>query len=169
MGRPAARYKLTVAGDHLFPKHYDALAVAVIEAVSDDLGADAARRVLARITDARVAATAPLIRDLPMAEKVQALRQWYLENDPYLDVEETPDGFRIIERNCPYYNVAMERPELCSVSVNAFTRLLGARVVREEAFQRGGVRCVFRVFTGEPVTSDEFELESESATRSKPS
>ncbi|MFL5312077.1 MAG: helix-turn-helix transcriptional regulator, partial [Myxococcales bacterium] len=29
-GRPAARYRLTQAGDHVFPKQYDALTVAVL-------------------------------------------------------------------------------------------------------------------------------------------
>src|SRR4051795_8146116 len=35
-GRPATRYNLTEAGDHLFPKNYDLLNVAIIDAVSDE-------------------------------------------------------------------------------------------------------------------------------------
>ena len=37
-GRPATTYRLSAEGDHLFPKHYDALAVAVIDAVTDEFG-----------------------------------------------------------------------------------------------------------------------------------
>ncbi len=78
-----------------------------------------------------------------------------------MDVEEVSDGFRLLERNCPFINTAMKRPSLCSVSVNALTRLLGVRVVREEKFQNGDGRCVFHVYAAEPVESTDFVLESE--------
>ena len=60
-------------------------------------------------------------------------------------------GYRLVERNCPFLNTAMRRPALCSVSVNALTRLLGVRVEREEKFQNGDGRCVFRVHAAQPV------------------
>jgi predicted ArsR family transcriptional regulator len=163
-GRPATTYSLTPAGDHLFPKQYDALSVAVIDAIADELGPEAAKRVLARVADERVAASLPMMRGLPLEERVELLKGWYLQDDPYMDAEKTADGFRLIERNCPFYNTAMRRPALCSVSTNALTRLLGVRVMREETFQSGQGRCVFRVMAGEPVDSDawEFKLESES-------
>ena len=167
-GRPAASYRLSAAGDHLFPKHYDALAVAVIDAVGDELGADAVLRVLARVSDDRVQAVAPSLRDLTLAERVVALKNWYLADDPYMEIERTGDDFRLIERNCPFYNTAMRRPALCSVSVNALTRLLGVRVEREEKFQNGDGRCVFRIHSAEPSDADApFELER--ATPPRPS
>jgi len=39
-GRPATSYRLTDAGDHLFPKQYEALSVALIDAVGAQLGED---------------------------------------------------------------------------------------------------------------------------------
>ena len=162
-GRPATTYSLTQAGDHLFPKNYDALNVAVLDAVSDELGPDATRRVLKRIADERVAEVEPAIRSLPLPERVEALKNLYLANDPYMDAEATDDGFVLVERNCPFYNTAMRRPAICSISVNALTRLLGVRVVREERFQNGDSRCVFHVYANEPVDANnlEFRLESE--------
>lgn len=168
-GRPAASYRLSAAGDHLFPKHYDALAVAVIDAVSDEFGSDAAVRVLARVCDDRVQAVAPSLRGLTLAERVDELKNWYLADDPYMEVARDGDDFRLIERNCPFYNTAMRRPALCSVSVNALTRLLGVRVEREEKFQNGDGRCVFRIHGAEPVDGNApFELER-ATPRSTPS
>jgi len=149
-GRPAAQYRLSDAGDHLFPKHYDMLSIAVIDAVAEELGTEAAMRVLERVSNDKVAAVAPLLEGLTLHEKLAALKHWYLEDDPYMDVE-TGDELRLIERNCPFYNTAMRRPALCSVSVNALTRLLGHRVQREEKFQNGDGRCVFRVSSDEPI------------------
>jgi len=166
-GRPAATYRLSAAGDHLFPKHYDALAVAVIDAVSDEFGAEAQLRVLARVADDRVQAVAPSLRDLTLAERVDALKNWYLAEDPYMEVERVDGDFRLVERNCPFYNTAMRRPALCSVSVNALTRLLGVRVEREEKFQNGDGRCVFRVRSADAVDANApFQLERPTPPRS---
>lgn len=150
-GRPATVYRLSVAGDHLFPKQYDALATAVIDAVANELGGDAAVRVLARVADERVATMTPAVAGRSLDQRLMILKNWYLSDDPYMDVERVDGDYRLIERNCPFYNTAMQRPALCSVSVNALTRLLGVRVDREEKFQNGDGRCVFRVHSDQPV------------------
>ena len=56
----------------------------------------------------------------------------------------------LIERNCPFFSVAQKHPAICSVSVNTLERLLGFKVVREQRFQAGHGRCVFRVRLDEP-------------------
>lgn len=158
-GRPATQYNLTEAGDHLFPKSYDLLNVTVLDAVTSELGPEAAKRVLERVCDDRVAASEGQLRGLGLAERVEALKSLYFESDPYMEVQPATDGFFLIERNCPFFNTAMRRPVLCSVSVNALTRLLGVRVDREERFQDGHGRCVFHVHANEPVENFEFRLE----------
>ena len=150
-GRPATRYRLTDAGEHLFPKHYDTLAVAIIDALTDEVGAEAASRVLARVASDRVTAVAPTLEGLSLEERLTILKGWYSPDDTHMSVERDGADYRLIERNCPYYNTAMSRPALCSVSVNALTQLLGVRVRREEKFQDGDGRCVFRVLAGELV------------------
>ena len=161
-GRPATMYMLTDAGDHLFPKQYDALNVAVLDAVADELGPDALTKVFERLTDARVDSVEPLLRGKPLEEKVALLRSWYLEDDPYMEIELGTDGdFRLRERNCPFLNTAMRRPALCSVSVNALSRLLGYRVGRDEKFQTGHGRCVFHVHANEPIDPETWEFRTE--------
>ena len=161
-GRPATAYSLTPAGDHLFPKQYDALNVAMIDAISDELGPQAAERVLARVADEKANVIGPMLRELTLEQRIDALKNWYLQDDPYMETQKTEDGYRLIERNCPFYNTAMRRPNLCSVSVHALTRVLGVRVFREEKFQEGAGRCVFRVMADEPVDAEKLEFTLES-------
>jgi predicted ArsR family transcriptional regulator len=119
-------------------------------------------RVLNKVANDKVAMLEPPLRDLPLSERVKTLKHWYLAEDPYMSVEPDGDDYRLIERNCPFYNTAMRRPILCNISVNALSRLLGVRVHREERFQNGDGRCVFRIHTNEPVEagSAPFTLES---------
>lgn len=140
-GRPASVFRLTPAGDHLFPKAYDELASNLLAFSGDD--------PLRRWTDAKVKAAEPSVRGLELAAKVDALKSLYSSGDPYMSVETTRDGYRLIERNCPYYNVAMENASICNVSVDVLSRLFGVRVEREETFQAGDGRCAFRVFANQ--------------------
>ena len=162
-GRPATSYSLTEAGDHLFPKRYDTLNVEMMDAIEEELGPDALKRILERLTNDKVGLTEPFLRPMTISERMQALKSWYLKNDPHMELEQAEGGFRLIERNCPFINTAMNRPALCSISVNALTKVLGVRVAREDKFQNGDGRCVFRVYANEPVDAAtyEFRLESE--------
>ena len=162
-GRPATTYKLSEAGDHLFPKHYDALSVGMLDAIAQDFGPAAVTKILARLADERVAAVAPRVEGMSLTEKIAELKSWYLEDDPYMETEAKDGSYSLMERNCPFLNTALQRPAICSVSVSALTHILGYRVVREEMFQHGDGRCIFRVLPDEPIDVEnwQFELEPE--------
>lgn len=155
-GRPAAAYRITPAGDHLFPKNYDALSLTLVDAVAEQLGDEALFKLLASLTEQQVKQWEPKLAGKTLAEKIKALKGIYFDEDPHTSVRKDSRGYALVERNCPYLNVALRRPQLCSVTLNTLTRLLGVRVVREERFQDGQHRCVFRVLENEPVNPATF-------------
>lgn len=148
---PASRqYQLSAAAEHLFPKHYDELSVELVQHVLERFGGAGVVDILARMTEARVARWAPLLKGLALKEKLKALSSLYEDKDAYMQVEWREGAPALIERNCPFFNVAQKHPAICSVSVNTLERLLGVKVVREQRFQAGHGRCVFRVRLDEP-------------------
>ena len=159
-GRPTQYYTLSAAAEHLFPKAYDELAVELIDRVAATLGPDALREVLASFADANVREWKPRLQNMSLKERLEALKSVYFEDDAFMQVaiDEPSDEIRLIERNCPFLNVASRRPALCSVTVSTLSQLLGYRVVREKRFQDGDGRCVFRV-TDEPHDSRVFITE----------
>ena len=165
-GRPATRYSLTEAGDHLFPKNYDLLNIAFIDAVGEELGPEAQKRMLKRVSEDRAATVSASLRGRTIEERVESLKSFYLEGDPHMQVQKGDGVYRLVERNCPYMNTAMQRPALCSVSVNALERILGVHVEREKKFQNGDGRCVFLVHVDEPIDPDTWEVKLESEVTS---
>ncbi len=157
-GRPTALYSLTAAGEELFPKAYDALAVELLDAVADQMGPEALEKILAALVAARVERLEPQMRGLPLEKRLARLKKLYLAEDPFMSVERRGKELRLVERNCPFFGVASRRPALCSVTVNAMSRLLGRRVSREERFQTGHGRCAFVVKLDEAPSAG-FELE----------
>ena len=150
-GRPPGRYRLTLKGEGLFPKQTGTLAIALADAIHSELGESALESVLARVTDTRVEALGGAQPDLPLAEQLERLRSVYGVDDPFIEVEQVADGYRLIERNCPFLDMAMARPVLCSSTVSVLTRLLGTKVVREDRFQDGHGRCSFRIYENQPL------------------
>jgi predicted ArsR family transcriptional regulator len=137
-GRPAVEYCLSASAEDLFPKRYPQLATSLFDAL-DDVA------YLTALTDRRV-------------ETAADLQSIYTENDPFMSVEESAHGTRLIERNCPYLQFAMQRPLFCSSTVSALRRLSGCEVVREKRFQDGDGRCVFHVMTDRPLTGARREV-----------
>jgi predicted ArsR family transcriptional regulator len=121
----------------------------------DSFGGHGMLKILAGMTDARVQRWAPLLRNLGTKARMRALCSLYEDKDAYMELEWKEGAPALIERNCPYLNVALATPAICSVSVNTLERLLGFKVVREQRFQSGHGRCVFRVHLDQPRPQDE--------------
>lgn len=159
-GRPALLFSLTNEGEHLFPKHYDQLTILLLDTVSEEMGKAQVERLLSAVSDRQVAQWQEQLAGLTLKQKLDALKGFYFENDPYTQVEEDADGLWLVEKNCPFLNLAMERPTLCSITVSTLTRLLGVEVRREKRFQAGDSLCAFHVFPERPVPADfRFQLE----------
>ena len=148
-GRPPVRYCLTAKADHLFPKKYPELLIQLLDTIREEGGGDTVMSMLARLTDDRVAELKRCVPAGPLNRKMDALQSIYIENDPFTDVELRGNDYVLIERNCPYLNVAIERPEICSTTVSTIRRLTGCEVVRERRFQDGDGRCEFHVLTAQ--------------------
>jgi predicted ArsR family transcriptional regulator len=163
-GRPVETYRVTPAGDRLFPKAYDRLSSDLIAGVAAAGGPDLMRKVLASLADMQVAAWEPLLQGLSAEAKLERLQGLYLKDDPFMSVEKRDGDLILIERNCPFLNVALDHPALCSLSVSTLERLLGHPVARVEKFQSGHGRCVFRIRMGERAPANAFRPEEESRT-----
>jgi predicted ArsR family transcriptional regulator len=150
-GRPTFRYALTLDGEHLFPKHYDQLAIEIIDTVANKLGTETLKSVLTHIVDKNVEKWQPKLEGLSFMEKLEALKGLYREDDPFMEITEDKNGITLTEYNCPVLNIAQKHPLICSTTVTTLTRLLGVKVVREDKFQNGDGRCVFRIFPNEAV------------------
>ncbi|MDB5047146.1 MAG: transcriptional regulator [Fibrobacteres bacterium] len=158
-GRPKDFYAVTAIGDRQFPKAYDRLSIAILEALRLETGGKGAGKILSALAKAQVEDWTPRLQGKGTREKMEALKALYMQADPFTTVETDDGDFLLIERNCPFLNVAMEHPALCSLSVSTLEMLLDRPVVREERFQTGHGRCVFRVKMGSPAPKKEFRFE----------
>lgn len=163
-GRPAAVYEVSPSGEAFFPKRYDELAVALTDILSQGRERATLSDALEQITDSWVDSWEPRLRGKSIDDRLALLKDYYLPGDPYITIEKN-GHVSLVEHNCPYLNVALKRPALCSITVNALTRLLGCRVVRQRKFQNGDGCCEFRIQLDQPIDpeSHAFALEAREA------
>ena len=150
VGRPASVFQLTVEGEGLFPEQDQTLLLSMLDALTG-LGPAALKALLARVADDQVAGWgAQAGREDGGAEGPGVDRALHGGRRLHGAARDGGD-LLLIEKNCPYLEVALKRPALCSVSVNVLARLLNAQVVREERFQEGHRRAACSGSNGAPV------------------
>ncbi|WHX98227.1 methanogen output domain 1-containing protein [Neobacillus sp. DY30] len=154
IGRPVLHYRLTTAGEHLFEKNYDHLTIEVLDTLTNFLGEGALKHLLSAMIEQRIRLWEPKLEGLNTDERLNVLKDFYQKDDSFMEIENKNHVYSLIERNCPFHNVALQRPILCTVSVSVLTHLLGCSVKREKRLQNGDGCCVFKVLLDEPVSEN---------------
>lgn len=154
IGRPIMQYHLTTAGEHLFYKNYDQLTIEVLDTLTNSFGEEALKNLLTAMVEQKISQWEPKLNGLSTVERLEVLKGFYKNDDSFMEVENKDHVYSLIERNCPFHNVAMQRPILCSVSVSVLTHLLGSSVKRVKRLQNGDGCCAFRILLDEPIKED---------------
>ena len=158
-GRPVVRYRITETGDHLFPKRYADLSIALMDALVDSYGREALGKLLSKIADRQAQVWEARLQGKSLRERLEALKGFYFEEDLFVEIEED-GGLILTEANCPYRTVALKYPELCSMTISTLMRLLGVGIERREKLQNGDGKCAFHLLLDRPASPDALRCSS---------
>jgi DeoR family suf operon transcriptional repressor len=151
VGAPAFAYRLTAAGEALFPRRYEATLSELLDHVVEREGRAGAVAAL----EARYAAlTRRLQKELagaPPAERMAAVVR-LLSDDGYMAEANASSGSgTLIEHNCAVQAVAERFPEICAAEARFLSAVLGAEVQRQEHILSGCSACEYRVHFSAPA------------------
>lgn len=142
VGRPALVYYLTEAGEQLYPKAYDRLAVALIGAIGSQPGGyaevieQAAERLAAPLRD-HVSGS--------LRERVDAVASALRERSVLAAVATEGDAVVLRLGSCPYIEAAVAAEVTCVLDRTVLELLTGAQVELLSALGRGDEECLFRL------------------------
>lgn len=146
VGQPAVLYGLTVDGETVFPKAYEAVLDQTLEVLADELGGRRAAGVL-RAVGRKMAGDVPRPGG-GLDERIGAAREALEELGAALEVRKGPQGPRLEGMSCPLAGVVRAHPEACKV-VEALVETLVGVPVLERCEREGRPRCVFQVVADE--------------------
>lgn len=156
IGRPAKLWQLTEAARKHFPDAHADLAVDLIEAVRNSLGEAALDTLIAERSERQVEAyTARLRQKEGFKERLQELTNLRTEEGYMAALEETEDGYLLIENHCPICSAAATCTGICAMELQVFARSLGpgAEIERTDHILAGARRCAYRIT---PATDPEW-------------
>jgi DeoR family suf operon transcriptional repressor len=145
VGAPAFAYRLTAAGEALFPRRYEAILNEVLDQVALREGRNGAVAVLearyatlTRRLQEQLAGAAP-------ADRMASLAR-LLSDEGYMpEATATSTDGTLIEHNCAIESVAQRFPEVCAAEAKFLAAVLGAQVERQSHILSGCSACEYRV------------------------
>lgn len=155
VGRPALCYRLTDAGDAVYPKMYDELANALIEEARNILGPQALAQLMKSVANRFAGAAAPTLAALPFRERLHAAAGILQDRGNVVTVTEEDGEFSVCAHTCPYWNVATKNSIVCALDVQYVRQLVGADARLTTSLLRGDDCCTFHIKPAEEAIAAE--------------
>jgi DeoR family suf operon transcriptional repressor len=145
VGAPAYAYRLTPAGEALFPRRYEETLTGLLDHIVERDGRGSAVALLeshfaelARRLNAELAGCTP-------AERLHAVGRVLSDEGYMAEVSTGEAGGILTEHNCAIPAVAERFPEVCAAEARFLSDVLGAQVDRREHMLSGCSACEYHV------------------------
>jgi DeoR family transcriptional regulator, suf operon transcriptional repressor len=148
VGAPVFVYRLTPAGEALFPRRYGQALTAVLDHVAEREGREAAVALLESYFGTLARRLRADLADATPGERLQAVAK-ALSDEGYMaeGTAEAGNGV-LVEHNCALPAVAERFPEICAAEARFLADALGGRVDRREHILSGCPACEYHVRFG---------------------
>lgn len=145
VGAPVFAYRLSLAGEQVFPRRYEATLTEVLGALVEREGRDAVVGAL----EARYAALLRRLPDdierLPTGQRVEAVTRLLHEEGFMPGWEGSAEGGTLTEHNCAIRAVAERFPEICAAEERFLSAALGASLDLRAHMLDGCSACEYQV------------------------
>ncbi|HXV87038.1 MAG TPA: HTH domain-containing protein [Gemmatimonadales bacterium] len=155
LGAPVFAYRLTAAGEALFPKRYEETLREALEFVERSGGRDAVRRFFAEHFASTAAHLKGTLGQATPEERADAVASLLSSQGFMAEWSPEPGGLRMAEHNCAMHAVAARFPEVCHEELRFLEQVLGARVSRERHIVSGCNSCEYAVTFVRPAPAAE--------------
>src|SRR5450759_1166924 len=144
-GRPALLYSLTERADSVFPKRYGQLATMVLQEVQEMGGPEVLDELFSRVAARHANAIEHDLEGLDFDQKLQRVVDWIGRAGTLAEQTQTAEGVKVTIHNCPFGNTALKFPQVCTITPQLMSRLLGTNISQADSIHRHDPYCSFVV------------------------
>src|SRR5258708_10613092 len=144
-GRPSLLFSLTERADSVFPKRYGQLATMVLQEVQEMGGPESLDEVFSRVPARHATTIEPAPDGLDFDEKLRRAVTCIGRAGTLAEVTETSEGMKVTIHNCPFRNTALKFPQVCTITPQLMSRLLGTGISQADSIHRHDPYCSFVV------------------------
>lgn len=145
LGAPTFAYRLTEAGEALFPKRYDEALTDVLTFVAKTKGRDEVQRIFSERFRAHAASLERELAGANLEARVSAVVELLSRQGFMAEWSREAGTVQIAEHNCAVHAAATQFPEICAAEAEFLRAVLKTDVQRDEYIPDGCNSCRYSV------------------------
>ncbi len=145
VGAPVFLYRLSSAGEALFPRRYEEALNGLLDHLVEREGREVAVALLQGYFGTMAERLAAALKDMPAEERLRTVVQALSEEGYMAEGSADEATGTLTEHNCAISAVAERFPEICAAEAQFLSEVLKAEVARREHILSGCTTCEYHV------------------------
>ncbi len=147
VGRPRLMYSLTEDGMEKFPTKYLRLTTRLLAQMKDTMPAPVVAKLFSQIAEEMASEYSDQVKGLSMEERLDFVKAMLAQEGFTVEWEKKGKEYQIHEISCPYYQIGIAHPEVCTVDQTLISKMLALPVNKVQCILSGAAHCTYVVQT----------------------
>lgn len=148
VGRPRLVYSLTQDGMERFPTKYLRLTTKLLAQMKESLPAPAVSKLFSQVAEEMANEYTEQMKGLSMEERLDFVKDMLAQEGFTVEWEKKGKEYQIHEITCPYYQIGVAHPEVCTVDQTLISKMLALPAQKVQCVLDGSAHCTYVVNTG---------------------
>ena len=145
VGRPRLLYSLTEDGMERFPTKYLRLTTRLLAQMKESMPGPMVASLFNQIAEDLASQYASDIKGLNMEERLDFVKELLAQEGFTVEWEKKEGQYEIHEISCPYYQIGIAHPEVCTVDQTLISKMLAVPANKVQCILSGGAHCTYVV------------------------
>ena len=145
VGRPRLVYVLTDEGMERFPTRYMQLTTRLLSQMKDTMPGPVVANLFNQMAEDLVSKYASDVQSLNMEERLNLVKEILAHEGFNVNWEKKGEQYQINEISCPYYQIGVAHPEVCTVDQTLISKMLAVPANKIQCILSGAAHCTYVV------------------------
>jgi DeoR family suf operon transcriptional repressor len=147
VGRPRLVYSLTEDGMEKFPTKYFRLTTRILDQMKETMPGPVVAKLFNQIAEDLASEYSSQVQGLSMEERLELVKELLAQEGFTVEWEKKGSEYQIHEISCPYYQIGVAHPEVCTVDQTLISKMLALPANKVQCILDGGTHCTYVVQT----------------------
>jgi predicted ArsR family transcriptional regulator len=143
VGRPRLVYSLTEDGMEKFPTKYLRLTTRLLDQMKDSMPGPVVAKLFSQIAEDMANEYSAEMKNLSMEERLDFVQALMAREGFTVEWEKKGSDYQIHEISCPYYQIGIAHPEVCTVDQTLISKMLALPVNKIQCILNGAAHCTY--------------------------
>lgn len=145
VGRPRLVYSLTEDGMEKFPTKYLRLTTRLLTQMKETMPAPMVSKLFGQIAEDMASEYADQVQGMVMEERLDFVKELLAQEGFTVEWEKKDGQYQIHEISCPYYQIGIAHPEVCTVDQTLISKMLALPASKVQCILDGDAFCTYVV------------------------